>query len=43
MKYKLSLIMVLALSLSLSGCGFDESAESTQQRDGDDMNVIQDI
>lgn len=35
--------MILSLSLFLGGCSFDESLESSQQRDGDDMNVIQDI
>ncbi len=43
MKTKISLLLLLSLSLLLSGCGFDESLESNQQHDGDDMNVIQDI
>jgi len=43
MKTNISLLLIVSLSLLLSGCGFDESLESNQQHDGDDMNVIQNI
>lgn len=43
MKSKLLILSLVSLSLFLSGCGFDESLESNQQHDGDDMNVIQNI
>ena len=43
MKSKLVLLFLCSTLLFLSGCGFDESLEKTQQNDGDDINVIQDI
>ncbi len=43
MKSKLLIVLLVSLSLFLSGCNFDETFESTQQHDGDDMNVIRDI
>ncbi|MEI6673402.1 MAG: hypothetical protein WCL02_09225 [bacterium] len=43
MKLKIYLIFLLSLSLFLGGCSFDESLESTQQHDGDDINVLQNI
>ena len=43
MKSKLLIILLVSLSLFLSGCNFDESFESNQQHDGDDMDVIRDI
>ena len=40
-------ILLISLSLStlllLSGCGFDESLEKNQLRDGDDLRVIGDV
>lgn len=29
--------------LGISGCGFDEPLETTQQHDGDDINILQDV
>lgn len=43
MKSKVLIILLVSLSLFLSGCNFDETFESNQQHDGDDMNVIRDI
>jgi len=43
MQSKLSILLLISFSLLLSGCGFDESLETSQQHDGDDMNVIQNI
>ena len=42
-KMKYRLFFLLCLSILLSGCSFDEAFENNQQRDGDDMNVIQDV
>lgn len=41
MKY--TLFFLLWLSLLLSGCSLEEAFESREQRDGDDINVIQDV
>jgi hypothetical protein len=41
MRYKL--FFVLLLSIVLSGCSIEETFENPQQRDGDDLNVIQDV
>ena len=43
MKSKLLVIIIISLSLFLSGCGFDESLETNQQHDGDDINVVQNV
>ena len=43
MKFKRILLLWLIALPFLHGCGFDESLESSQQKDGDDFNVIQDI
>ena len=43
MKHTHYLLLFLSLSLVLSGCSFDESLEATQQHDGDDIGVIQNI
>ena len=43
MKHTHYLLLFLSLSLVLSGCSFDESLETTQQHDGDDIGVIQNI
>ena len=43
MKLKRFLLLWLIVLPFLHGCGFDESLESSQQKDGDDLNVIQNI
>ncbi|MCX6822848.1 MAG: hypothetical protein NTX91_02525 [candidate division SR1 bacterium] len=43
MKIKRLLLLGLVALPFLHGCGFDESIENSQQRDGDDFNVIRDI
>ncbi|MEI8253019.1 MAG: hypothetical protein WCG25_04670 [bacterium] len=41
MKYKLFLLLLFFIVLS--GCSVEETLENQQQRDGDDLNVIQDV
>jgi len=43
MKSPLLLLLLVSFSFLLSGCGLDESFESNQQNDGDDINIIQDV
>jgi len=43
MQSKLFVLLFICFSLLLSGCGFDESLEASQQHDGDDIGVIENI
>ena len=43
MQSKLFVLLFICFSLLLSGCGFDESLETSQQHDGDDIGVIENI
>ena len=43
MKFKRFLLLWLFVLPFLHGCGFDENIETHQQKDGDDLNVIQNI
>jgi len=43
MKIKLNILLLFSILLFLSWCSFDESFEKNSQRDGDDMDVIQNI
>ena len=43
MKHKLLLVVCSLSLLVVGGCSFDESLETSQQHDGDDINVIQDV
>ncbi|MEI7562906.1 MAG: hypothetical protein WCJ39_04305 [bacterium] len=43
MKHKIYLLFLLPFLLGISGCGFDEPLETTQQHDGDDINILQDV
>lgn len=36
-------MFLVSTSLFLSGCGLDETFESNQKNDGDDINIIQDV
>lgn len=43
MKRVLLCVLLFAPVLLLSGCTFDEMFEKNQQKDGDDIQVIQDV
>jgi len=43
MRYIVIFLLISSSVLFLSGCGFDEKFETTQQHDGDDINVLQDV